>query len=60
MFFGRNAVRLAMKWYGLQLGFLKVNIVSDMGNQLLQKTAKSVDSQHLAIGVCIEWSISAR
>jgi PTS system sorbose-specific IID component len=27
-----------MKWYGLQLGFRKgVNIVSDMGGNLLQK-----------------------
>ncbi len=33
-----NAVRLAMKWYGLQLGFRKgVNIVSDMGGNVLQK-----------------------
>ncbi|MDH0784594.1 PTS system mannose/fructose/sorbose family transporter subunit IID [Citrobacter freundii] len=37
-FFIFNAVRLAMKWYGLQLGFRKgVNIVSDMGGNLLQK-----------------------
>lgn len=36
-FFIFNAVRLAMKWYGLQLGFRKgVNIVSDMGGNLLQ------------------------
>lgn len=33
-----NAVRLAMKWYGLQLGFIKgINIVKDMGNNILQK-----------------------
>lgn len=37
-FFIFNAVRLAMKWYGLQLGFRKgVNIVSDMGGNVLQK-----------------------
>ncbi|HCB0527783.1 TPA: PTS system mannose/fructose/sorbose family transporter subunit IID [Klebsiella pneumoniae] len=37
-FFIFNAMRLAMKWYGLQLGFRKgVNIVSDMGGNLLQK-----------------------
>ncbi|WP_063611850.1 PTS system mannose/fructose/sorbose family transporter subunit IID [Escherichia coli] len=37
-FFIFNVVRLAMKWYGLQLGFRKgVNIVSDMGGNLLQK-----------------------
>lgn len=37
-FFIFNAVRLAMKWYGLQMGFRKgVNIVSDMGGNLLQK-----------------------
>ena len=37
-FFIFNAVRLAMKWYGLQLGFRKgVNIVSEMGGNLLQK-----------------------
>ncbi|HIE21284.1 MAG TPA: PTS mannose transporter subunit IID, partial [Acidimicrobiia bacterium] len=37
-FFIFNAVRLAMKWYGLQRGFRKgVNIVSDMGGNLLQK-----------------------
>ncbi|HBR0935202.1 TPA: PTS system mannose/fructose/sorbose family transporter subunit IID [Klebsiella variicola] len=37
-FFIFNAVRLAMKWYGLQVGFRKgVNIVSDMGGNLLQK-----------------------
>ena len=37
-FFIFNAVRLEMKWYGLQLGFRKgVNIVSDMGGNLLQK-----------------------
>ncbi|HDQ6272981.1 TPA: PTS system mannose/fructose/sorbose family transporter subunit IID [Shigella flexneri] len=37
-FFIFNAVSLAMKWYGLQLGFRKgVNIVSDMGGNVLQK-----------------------
>ena len=38
VYFIFNAVRLAMKWYGLQLGFRKgVNIVSDMGGNVLQK-----------------------
>lgn len=33
-----NMIRLAMKWYGLQLGFIKgINIVKDMGNNILQK-----------------------
>lgn len=33
-----NIVRLAMKWYGLQLGFVKgIDIVKDMGNNILQK-----------------------
>ncbi|WP_338557598.1 PTS system mannose/fructose/sorbose family transporter subunit IID [Erwinia sp. E_sp_B04_7] len=33
-----NAARLALKWYGLQYGFKKgVNIVSDMGGNVLQK-----------------------
>ncbi len=37
-FFIFNAVRLAMKRYGQQLGFRKgVNIVSDMGGNVLQK-----------------------
>lgn len=41
-FFIFNAVRLAMKWYGLQLGFRKgVNIVSDMGGNLLQNSPKA-------------------
>lgn len=31
-----------MKWYGLQLGFRKgVNIVSDMGGNVLQKLTKA-------------------
>ena len=38
-FFIFNAVRLAMKWYGLQLGFRKgVNIVSDMGGMAAKLT----------------------
>lgn len=51
-FFIFNAVRLAMKWYGLQLGFRKgVNIVSDMGGNVLQKlTEGAVDSRTVCDG----------
>lgn len=51
-FFIFNAVRLAMKWYGLQLGFRKgVNIVSDMGGNVLQKThRRRVDSRTVCDG----------
>lgn len=51
-FFIFNAVRLAMKWYGLQIGFNKgVNIVSDMGGNLLQKTdRRRIDSRPVCDG----------
>ena len=53
-FFIFNAVRLAMKWYGLQLGFRKgVNIVSDMGGNLLQKlTEGALHSRPVCHGGC--------
>lgn len=48
-FFIFNAVRLAMKWYGLQLGFRKgVNIVSDMGGNVLHR--RRVDSRTVCDG----------
>ena len=50
-FFIFNAVRLAMKWYGLQLGFRKgVNIVSDMGGNLLQKLTEGAP-----FSACLSW-----
>lgn len=54
-FFIFNAVRLAMKWYGLQLGFRKgVNIVSDMGGNLLQKLTEGASILGLFVMGC--WS----
>ncbi len=52
-FFIFNAVRLAMKWYGLQLGFRKgVNIVSDMGGNLLQKLTEGASILGLFVMGC--------
>lgn len=54
-----NAVRLAMKWYGLKLGFMKgVNIVKDMGNNILQKLTEGASILGLFImGVLVtKWT----
>lgn len=54
-----NAVRLAMKWYGLQYGFTKgVSIVKDMGGNLLQKLTEGASILGLFImGVLVtKWT----
>lgn len=54
-----NLVRLAMKWYGLQLGFIKgINIVKDMGNNILQKLTEGASILGLFImGVLVtKWT----
>ncbi len=62
-FFIFNAVRLAMKWYGLQLGFRKgVNIVSDMGGNVLQKLTEGASILGLFVmGVLVtKWDVNQR
>lgn len=50
-FFIFNAVRTAMKWYGLQLGFRKgVNIVSDMGEFAAKAHRRCVNSRSVCDG----------
>lgn len=54
-----NLVRLAMKWYGLQLGFSKgIDIVKDMGNNILQKLTEGASILGLFImGVLVtKWT----
>lgn len=58
-FFIFNAIRLAMKWYGLQYGFTKgVSIVKDMGGNLLQKLTEGASILGLFImGVLVtKWT----
>jgi PTS system sorbose-specific IID component len=47
-----------MKWYGLQLGFRKgVNIVSDMGGNLLQKLTEGAHFGLFVMGVLVtKWT----
>jgi PTS system sorbose-specific IID component len=54
-----NAVRLAMKWYGLKYGFIKgVSIVKDMGGNVLQKLTEGASILGLFImGVLVtKWT----
>jgi len=54
-----NAVRLALKWFGLQYGFNKgINIVKDMANNILQKLTEGASILGLFImGVLVtKWT----